>query len=128
MNAIAIAPEQIEGFRSILVQDKIDQFDSADHYFSRRFQGINFDGARVLDVGSGRGLMTLYAAMRGAERVVSMEPEMDGSTGGTAMLQNQKLAGAQQGANQYTHGELPSHGLSNVAAAAVTAAQVEDGG
>jgi SAM-dependent methyltransferase len=45
------------------------------------FGGIELDRKRVLDVGGGAGLLTIYAAVRGAE-AVCVEPERDGSTGG----------------------------------------------
>ncbi|MGN6497653.1 MAG: class I SAM-dependent methyltransferase [Tsuneonella sp.] len=45
------------------------------------FAGIDLRGRRVLDVGSGLGWASYYAAAMGAERVVSVEPEADGSHG-----------------------------------------------
>jgi SAM-dependent methyltransferase len=45
------------------------------------FGDIALDGKSVLDVGGGAGLLTIYAAVRGA-RAVCVEPEGDGSTGG----------------------------------------------
>lgn len=45
------------------------------------FAGIDLRGRKVLDVGSGLGWASYYAAAMGAERVVSVEPEADGSHG-----------------------------------------------
>jgi len=43
------------------------------------FQGIDFYNKRVLDIGGGFGLYSYYAACRGAQRVVCLEPEAEGS-------------------------------------------------
>lgn len=42
------------------------------------------DGKRVLDVGAGAGALSAWAAVHGASRVVALEPELDGSTRGSA--------------------------------------------
>lgn len=46
------------------------------------FRGIDFENKNVLDVGGGFGLYSFYAACRGAENVVCLEPESEGSTSG----------------------------------------------
>ena len=43
------------------------------------FHGIDFHNKSVVDIGSGVGWASYYAAARGARRVVSIEPEADGS-------------------------------------------------
>jgi SAM-dependent methyltransferase len=57
----------------------------------RTFAGIDFQGKRVLEIGSGRGLRTVFMALRGAE-VVSMEPELAGSNDGVIGLQQRRIA------------------------------------
>lgn len=47
------------------------------------FEGVELEGKRLLDVGGGAGLLSLYAASRGAH-AVCIEPEADGSTRGAA--------------------------------------------
>jgi SAM-dependent methyltransferase len=47
------------------------------------FDGIDLQKKYLLDVGGGAGLLTVYAAIRGADSVC-VEPEGDGSTGGVA--------------------------------------------
>ena len=44
------------------------------------FHDVSLSGARVLDVGAGDGLYSFYAAAAGAQRVVALEPEADGSS------------------------------------------------
>jgi hypothetical protein len=46
------------------------------------FGGIDFVNKRVLDIGGGVGLHSFYAACRGADRVVCLEPETKGSSSG----------------------------------------------
>jgi SAM-dependent methyltransferase len=43
------------------------------------FDGIAFENRSVLDIGAGIGVTSLFAASAGATRVVSLEPEGDGS-------------------------------------------------
>lgn len=45
------------------------------------FATVDFRGKTVLDVGSGVGWGSYFAAVAGAKRVVSLEPEADGSHG-----------------------------------------------
>ena len=39
------------------------------------FNGIDFAGKRVLDIGGGNGVFSFYAASSGAEYVICLEPE-----------------------------------------------------
>lgn len=43
------------------------------------FHGMDFHNKSVVDIGSGVGWASYYAAARGARRVVSIEPEANGS-------------------------------------------------
>jgi SAM-dependent methyltransferase len=49
------------------------------------FEDVALDGASVIDIGSGAGWASAYAAVAGARRVVSVEPQADGS--GSDMLE-----------------------------------------
>jgi cyclopropane fatty-acyl-phospholipid synthase-like methyltransferase len=52
-------------------------------YFEKYlFQGTNYQGKTLLDIGGGRGVFAFIAALSGASRVVVMEPEADGSSSG----------------------------------------------
>jgi SAM-dependent methyltransferase len=61
------------------------------HTLANMFRGIDFTGKRVLEIGSGRGLLAIYMGMRGAQ-VLSMEPEMVGATSGVIAQQQARLA------------------------------------
>ena len=46
------------------------------------FRGITFKNKRVLDIGGGCGVFSFYAACRGADKVLCLEPEVEGSSSG----------------------------------------------
>lgn len=50
------------------------------------FGRSEFTGLRVLDVGAGRGLHSSAIAALGAREVVALEPDLDGSHGGSAAV------------------------------------------
>ena len=45
----------------------------------KTFDGIEFAGRSLLDIGAGAGIVSSYAACMGASRVVALEPEAAGS-------------------------------------------------
>lgn len=47
------------------------------------FDGVPLSGAHVLEVGCGTGAWAIWAALHGADRVIGIEPEVDGSTSNT---------------------------------------------
>ena len=51
-------------------------------YVNYLFDGIDFKGKTMLDIGGGDGMLSFYAACSGAEKVVCLEPEVAGSTTG----------------------------------------------
>jgi SAM-dependent methyltransferase len=61
------------------------------HAASCMFEGVDLEGKRVLEIGSGRGLLAIYMGLRGAE-VLSMEPELVGATSGVVLQQRARLA------------------------------------
>ncbi|HUT89244.1 MAG TPA: class I SAM-dependent methyltransferase [Thermoguttaceae bacterium] len=73
-------------FAEMLAVDGHDNLKAASHGLARQFRGVDFRGKRVLDIGSGKGLMTVFAALSGAEHVVSMEPELQGSRSEVAQI------------------------------------------
>lgn len=62
------------------------------------FAGVELSGHSVLDIGAGDGAASLYAACCGASRVVSLEPEADGSRTNvrTRFEESRVRVGAQQ--------------------------------
>lgn len=56
------------------------------HRMSFLYDGIDFTGKSVIDIGGGMGLHSLYAAARGAASVLMIEPEGDG--GHQSMIAN----------------------------------------
>lgn len=48
----------------------------------RLFGDITFKNKKVLDIGSGTGIYALYAAVKGADLVTCLEPELNGSSEG----------------------------------------------
>jgi SAM-dependent methyltransferase len=54
------------------------------YYLDYLFEGVDLQGARVLDIGAGGGRFTFYAAAMGASRVVALEPEAAGSDSGVS--------------------------------------------
>jgi len=56
------------------------------HYAKHQlFKNIDFTGSRVLDIGCGSGVYSIYAAMNGAKEVIGLEPSKDGSRGKKAI-------------------------------------------
>lgn len=61
-------------------------FSSVKRYVLRSkfiFEGLELKGTRVLEIGCGRGGFCLWAALCGAESVLGIEPEAQGSTEGS---------------------------------------------
>lgn len=81
-----------EAFATILAEDRHDKPEAYEFRMRRMFRGIDIPGKTVVDVGSGRGLTSLWTALQGAKRVVSMEPEMDGSRSGAVQIQRERVA------------------------------------
>jgi SAM-dependent methyltransferase len=84
-------PDIRAAYASMLAEDGHDNLDAFLYQARSLFSGIDLRGKSVLEVGSGEGLMTLFASMSGA-KVVSMEPELEGSRSGMIDLQRKRLA------------------------------------
>jgi SAM-dependent methyltransferase len=50
------------------------------------FNSMAFDGKTMLDIGGGRGLLSLYASCMGAKPVICLEPELKDSTSGVSRM------------------------------------------
>lgn len=53
-----------------------------DYEFRPLFSGSRLQGASVLEIGAGDGILSAWCAANGASRVVAIEPESDGATVG----------------------------------------------
>jgi SAM-dependent methyltransferase len=78
-------------FAAMLREDGHDNLNGYLHEAAHLFDGVEIAGHSVLEIGSGKGMMTMYAALQGASTVISMEPEMVGSRSGMISLQQQRL-------------------------------------
>jgi len=75
------ANEAVEEYFRLVVLERL--FSKRIRYYtSRLFQGLSFEGKRVLDIGGGTGLFSFYAASMGAKKVICLEPEAEGSANG----------------------------------------------
>lgn len=61
------------------------------HAMRAMFRDVDLAGRRVLEIGSGRGLLALWAGLHGAAQVVSMEPELVGASSGVIAVQRQRI-------------------------------------
>ena len=52
------------------------------HYGAALYADVPLRGKRMLDIGGGNGVFSLYAAASGAAQVICLEPETDGSSTG----------------------------------------------
>ena len=66
-------------------------------YFDYIFDNISFERKKMLDIGGGAGLFSFYAACMGAEEVICIEPEAEGSTRGTVNKFNNIQSGLETG-------------------------------
>jgi SAM-dependent methyltransferase len=83
--------QQWRTFARMLKEDGYGELDRYFYSAGRTFRHIDFARTRVLEIGSGRGLRTVFMALLGAELVVSMEPELAGSRRGVVALQETRI-------------------------------------
>jgi SAM-dependent methyltransferase len=74
-----VDPATLARFAGIIQEDGHDFLDRYLWSQRRFFEGVDLKGRSVLEVGSGRGLTSIYAALAGARAVVSMEPGLAGA-------------------------------------------------
>lgn len=79
MGIISEEPNSIWGK---LIQPAYSQKDLLKSHLSMRFDEVNVDSKKVLDIGAGTGMYSAFVAHMGADRVVALEPEAEGSSTG----------------------------------------------
>jgi SAM-dependent methyltransferase len=73
----------VNGFFDLMIRRKMfSRKKNLQFKLTYLFENVNLAGKNVLDVGGGSGLLSFYAAVKGAQKVVCLEPEFDGSTSG----------------------------------------------
>ncbi|TWU55687.1 class I SAM-dependent methyltransferase [Rubripirellula reticaptiva] len=60
-------------------------------YLRQLFGDVDLKGLRILEIGSGKGLISLHCGLAGAKHVISVEPEMEGSTSGVIAIQKERI-------------------------------------
>lgn len=73
----------VDTYLATVVREGLWSSEAALHrYLEWLFEGVPLAGRRVLDIGGGTGLLSCYAAARGAKEAVCLEPEADGVSAG----------------------------------------------
>ncbi len=79
--------QMLEKFRA---EDGHENSEGYDWYLRELFQDVQIEDASILEIGSGRGLLSLYCATQNASRVLSLEPESAGSLSGSCTVQRKR--------------------------------------
>jgi len=75
--------ESTQSYLDLMVKSGLfSSVDNLKFYLNELFGHVDFKNKNVLDIGGGSGLLTFYAAVSGAVRVICLEPEFDGSSSG----------------------------------------------
>ena len=82
---------ETQKFIQFLKEDKHENIDAFFHTANHTFQDIEFEGKRIVDIGSGKGLMSIYTSLYGAKEVVSLEPELHGATNKALEIQRDRV-------------------------------------
>ena len=82
---------QLEAFDAMVKEDRHRDAERYAWVSEGFFMGVDFSGKRVLEIGSGGGLRTVFMALQGAASVVSLEPGLDGSRQHYRATQSRRL-------------------------------------
>lgn len=74
----------IEKFYTLAVQERLwsNKFKLRFH-LKMIFEGVTLKNKCMLDIGGGNGICTFYAACKGAEEAICLEPEVEGVIAGS---------------------------------------------
>lgn len=88
----------VEQYLSTIVSEGLYSTERNLRFYLKTLLGkIDFENKRMLDIGSGSGLYSFYAACSGAKKVVCLEPEAQGSRSGV----NEKFQRVKTSLNAY---------------------------
>lgn len=80
----------LDQFFTVVAKARVySRFRNLRYYLAQVFCDVDFAGKSMLDIGGGAGIMSLYAACRGAKPVVCLEPSQAGSSSGSAQVFHQ---------------------------------------
>lgn len=88
---IARDPARRRAFAQMLAEDKYGDVERYAFGAERFYGPVRLEGRRILEIGSGRGLTTMFLALQGAATVVSMEPGLAGSRSGLQSIQQRRI-------------------------------------
>lgn len=78
-----MTPKNANDFFDLVVNRKMySGKENLKFYLTNLFENVDLAQKEVLDVGGGKGLLSLYAAINGAKKAVCLEPEKEGSATG----------------------------------------------
>jgi SAM-dependent methyltransferase len=86
LSAASLPPDYI----AMLSRDRHDNVPAFLHHAAELIGNDGVRGKRVLEIGSGRGLMAILMALQRAQTVVSLEPELVGARSGVIDLQRER--------------------------------------
>lgn len=79
----AVSPLKVRQYFPAMIEEQLFPTESNLVFHQQwLFDGVDFEGKTVLDIGAGAGVNGFYAACNGARDVLCVDPEADGSTGG----------------------------------------------
>lgn len=85
-----MTPKHATDFYDLMVSKKMySRKSNLKFYLNNLFENVQLAGKDVLDVGGGRGLLSFYAAVKGANKAICLEPEVDGSRNGMINAYNE---------------------------------------
>lgn len=87
MLPLSVPPSYVE----MLVRDGHQNVPGFLHASAELLRDTPLAGRRVLEIGSGRGMMAILMALQGPSHVVSMEPELVGATSGVIADQRRRV-------------------------------------
>jgi SAM-dependent methyltransferase len=83
--------DRLKVFEAIVLEDRHPSAERYRRAAAHLFHGIDLTGKRVLEIGSGAGLRSMFIGLQGARSVVSLEPGLAGSRHNYKEMQRRRL-------------------------------------